>query len=154
MCTPSRRCQQLPPFAGELTPPRRDIGNPQSATPHHPGHPELLSFTPDTSILGARNEQNRGHGTHPSADPLREFLRAETAGGIVLPGATIIALAWATSPVSGSYSRLWATELSLGTSPARHPRGPAAPGQRGLDGGVLLRRWPGDQARAGDRCAT
>ncbi|HYZ54252.1 MAG TPA: Na+/H+ antiporter NhaA, partial [Streptosporangiaceae bacterium] len=50
-------------------------------------------------------------------DPLREFVRAEAAGGIALLGATIIALAWANSPVSGSYLRLWASELPLGTGP-------------------------------------
>jgi len=50
-------------------------------------------------------------------DPLREFVRAEVAGGIVLLGAALIALAWANSPLSAGYERLWATELSLGTGP-------------------------------------
>jgi NhaA family Na+:H+ antiporter len=50
-------------------------------------------------------------------DPLREFVRAEVAGGIVLLGAALIALAWANSPFSAGYERLWSTELSVGTGP-------------------------------------
>ena len=48
-------------------------------------------------------------------DPLREFVRAEATGGVVLLGAALIALAWANSPFSAGYQRLWATELPLGT---------------------------------------
>jgi NhaA family Na+:H+ antiporter len=36
--------------------------------------------------------------------PLRDFLHAETSGGIVLLAAAVIALVWANSPLSGSYS--------------------------------------------------
>ncbi len=45
--------------------------------------------------------------------PLAKFLRVETAGGLVLLGATIIALVWANSPWAASYTALWNTNLSL-----------------------------------------
>lgn len=50
-------------------------------------------------------------------EPLREFLRAESAGGIVLLVAAVLALVWANSPASGTYQGLWDTELTLGTGP-------------------------------------
>ena len=45
--------------------------------------------------------------------PLQSFLATEAAGGAVLLVAAVVALAWANSPWSGAYDRLWATELSL-----------------------------------------
>ncbi len=39
--------------------------------------------------------------------PLTEFLQQETAGGILLAGASVVALVWANSPWSGSYEDLW-----------------------------------------------
>lgn len=45
--------------------------------------------------------------------PLREFIATENASAVVLLAATVAALAWANSPWSASYERLWATELSL-----------------------------------------
>lgn len=47
------------------------------------------------------------------ARPLREFMDTEVAGGIVLLGATLLALLWVNSPMGDSYERLWTTELSL-----------------------------------------
>jgi Na+/H+ antiporter NhaA len=44
--------------------------------------------------------------------PLREFLRTETGGAVVLLAATVAALAWANIDVS-SYERLWRTILSI-----------------------------------------
>ena len=44
---------------------------------------------------------------------VRQFLRTEAAGGIVLLVAAAAALIWANSPWSGSYRSLWATELSI-----------------------------------------
>jgi NhaA family Na+:H+ antiporter len=46
--------------------------------------------------------------------PLVEFLRTETAGGVVLLGATAVALLWANSPWQGSYETLWHTRLTVG----------------------------------------
>ena len=45
--------------------------------------------------------------------PLRDFLHTEAAGGVVLVGATVIALLWANSPWADSYFDLWDTELAL-----------------------------------------
>jgi NhaA family Na+:H+ antiporter len=39
--------------------------------------------------------------------PLREFLRTESAGGIVLLAAAAIAIGWANSPAGDSYDALW-----------------------------------------------
>src|SRR6266542_2178402 len=44
---------------------------------------------------------------------LREFLRAETAGGAVLMIAVALALVWANSPWRGAYDALWRTVLEL-----------------------------------------
>ena len=45
--------------------------------------------------------------------PLKEFLDTEVAGGIVLLGATLIALWWANSPWSTSYETVWTTSLGV-----------------------------------------
>ena len=45
--------------------------------------------------------------------PLREFLHTEAAGGVVLVGATVLALVWSNSPWADSYFDLWDTELPL-----------------------------------------
>ena len=44
---------------------------------------------------------------------LRAFLGTEAAGGVVLVLAAIAGLIWANSPWSGSYERVWHTELAL-----------------------------------------
>jgi len=46
-------------------------------------------------------------------DPLRDFLRKEEAGGVVLLVAAVAALVWANSPASGAYVDLWETEVWL-----------------------------------------
>jgi NhaA family Na+:H+ antiporter len=45
--------------------------------------------------------------------PLVDFLHTEAAGGVVLLAATVVALAWANSPLQDSYTDLWNTELAL-----------------------------------------
>jgi Na+/H+ antiporter NhaA len=45
--------------------------------------------------------------------PVRDFLRAETGGAVVLVGAALVALAWANSPWPRSYQAFWTTELAL-----------------------------------------
>ena len=47
-------------------------------------------------------------------DPVAEFLRTEAAGGFLLLGFSIVALAWANGPWSDAYFDLWATELTIG----------------------------------------
>lgn len=44
---------------------------------------------------------------------LRRFLATEVGSGLLLVGATVLALAWANSPWSDAYDRLWAAELGL-----------------------------------------
>ena len=45
--------------------------------------------------------------------PLRDFLRTETAGGVLLVVAAAVALIWANSPWSASYQQLWTTPVSI-----------------------------------------
>ncbi|HWD47156.1 MAG TPA: Na+/H+ antiporter NhaA [Actinomycetota bacterium] len=47
-------------------------------------------------------------------DPLRDYLHAEAAGGLVLLVATAVALAWANSPLAAGYEGLWSRELGVG----------------------------------------
>ena len=44
---------------------------------------------------------------------MQEFLDTTIAGSVFLLGAVLIALLWANSPWSESYTQLWTTELSL-----------------------------------------
>jgi NhaA family Na+:H+ antiporter len=46
--------------------------------------------------------------------PLREFLDSTVAGGVLLMGAAIVALAWSNSPWANSYDQLWSTPLTVG----------------------------------------
>ena len=47
------------------------------------------------------------------ARPVARFLHVEASGGVLLLGATAVALVWANSPWSASYDSLWNTELSF-----------------------------------------
>ena len=72
----------------------------------------------------ARSGQEHGEETGRSGPPeapvgafpriVREFLATESAGGVALLAATLVALAWANSPWRASYQALWHTELSVG----------------------------------------
>src|SRR5262245_65959844 len=50
------------------------------------------------------------------AGPMREYLREEAAGGIVLMAAAL-ALVWANSPWRAAYAALWETPLTLPAGP-------------------------------------
>jgi Na+:H+ antiporter, NhaA family len=45
--------------------------------------------------------------------PLRDFMRTEAAGGVLLAVGAVIALTWANSPWSTSYEQLWTTPVSI-----------------------------------------
>jgi Na+:H+ antiporter, NhaA family len=62
--------------------------------------------------------------------PLREFLQTESAGGVVLVVAALVALVWANSPWKDSYQDLWNTDLAVSL------------GERTLD--LDLREWVND----------
>jgi Na+/H+ antiporter NhaA len=51
--------------------------------------------------------------TRNLAAPVRDFLRTETGGAVVLLAAAVAALAWANSPWSDSYESFWTTDLSI-----------------------------------------
>jgi Na+:H+ antiporter, NhaA family len=46
--------------------------------------------------------------------PLRDFMRTETSGGVLLVAGAVLALLWVNSPWSASYERLWSQSLSIG----------------------------------------
>src|SRR5689334_2400861 len=45
--------------------------------------------------------------------PVRDFLRTETGGAVVVLAAALAALAWANSPWKETYASVWGTELAL-----------------------------------------
>ncbi|MDE0927721.1 MAG: Na+/H+ antiporter NhaA [Acidimicrobiales bacterium] len=45
--------------------------------------------------------------------PMQRFLGIEAAGGVLLMVATVVAMVWANSPWSSSYTDLWNTEINL-----------------------------------------
>jgi NhaA family Na+:H+ antiporter len=49
--------------------------------------------------------------------PFQRFLDTETAGGVVLFVAAVVALVWANSPWSDAYSQLWSTEIAIEIGP-------------------------------------
>ena len=58
--------------------------------------------------LGSDNRLARRVGR-----PMQRFLGIEAAGGVLLIVATVIAMVWANSPWSSSYTDLWNTEIHL-----------------------------------------
>ena len=51
-----------------------------------------------------------------SSSPLRDFLRTESGGGILLVVGAVVAMTWANSPWSASYERFWTRTISVGNS--------------------------------------
>jgi NhaA family Na+:H+ antiporter len=49
-----------------------------------------------------------------ATSPLRAFLHAENAGGIVLMAGAMAALVWANSPASAGYSQFWEQKITIG----------------------------------------
>lgn len=45
--------------------------------------------------------------------PLQAFLQEESAGGVLLLAAAVVAIVWANSPWGASYERIWHTELEV-----------------------------------------
>lgn len=76
-----------------------------------------MTPTPDQQ---PETEQNRVVGVVKAkvVDPLTDFLQDETAGGIVLFAAAVIALVWANSPWSDAYFDLWHTHVAIGVGDA------------------------------------
>ena len=51
--------------------------------------------------------------------PFRQFARLQSASGVVLLAAAVVAIAWANSPWAASYHHLWETPLALTVGGAR-----------------------------------
>ena len=56
----------------------------------------------------------------PALRPIHAFIRAESAGGIVLLASAVAALVWANSPWGQTYHDFWHTKLSVGTAQFSH----------------------------------
>lgn len=74
--------------------------------PTTPGRRDRVWFAGPTYI-----ESNRGLAR--LGRPLREFLRVETSGSVVLLAAAAIALVWANSPWAATYEQFWHTPITL-----------------------------------------
>ena len=63
----------------------------------------------------SRSSEDQGAGPliQPVLEPFQRFIHAETAGGILLLGATIAAMIWANSPWAASYTNFWHIPISL-----------------------------------------
>lgn len=70
------------------------------ADPHHP-NPPSASRTPIEALLR----------------PFDTIRRAQASRGLLLIGATVLALGWANSVWSSSYFHLWETDLTVGVGP-------------------------------------
>jgi Na+/H+ antiporter NhaA len=79
--------------------------DPAGASAGQPGNGQPGSGQPGSGQPGTA-------WTSSGRTPLRQFLRTETGSATILASATVIALIWS-NVASGSYDRLWATELSM-----------------------------------------
>ena len=75
-------------------------------------------MTDDDDVTDDGDVTDSGDVTGPGtrrrrARALRESLDTEVAGAVVLLVAVVVALVWANSSLSSSYSDLWHTELSV-----------------------------------------
>ncbi len=84
--------------------------------------------------------------TERVAFPLREFLHAEATSGILLFVSALVALLWANSAWSSSYSDLWATSVTFGGGKLAMTESLGHLDQRRADGDLLLRGGSEDQA--------
>lgn len=57
--------------------------------------------------------QRQQHSMPRPFSPLRDFLRTEAAGGVLLVIAAVIAMTWANSPWSSSYEDVWTTPIAI-----------------------------------------
>lgn len=93
------------------------------ATPDHPTHPDQPRDPHDPGVDDELWETGPVYiaSNKPLARfvarPVREFLRVEAAGSILLMLAAVVALVWANSPWASSYDTLWHTHLTLDVGP-------------------------------------
>jgi Na+:H+ antiporter, NhaA family len=96
------------------TEPPAPLGAGAGTNPHRGaggyGRPLLLGVHVPGPVVSVPGQQAVGR----ILGPLREFLQAEASGGLVLLGATVVALVWANSPFADSYNDLWHTTLTIG----------------------------------------
>ncbi|MEV4423082.1 Na+/H+ antiporter NhaA, partial [Patulibacter sp. NPDC049589] len=82
---------------------------PPSPPPGPPSDPGSPSGTGSPSAPASPSPPRR-----PVLRTLRALLATETGAAGLLLAATVVALVWANSPLSGSYADLWGTHLRLG----------------------------------------
>ena len=72
-----------------------------------------MTGTRDIDVESPEPDEDAARRWTQTIRPLADFLHAESAGGVVLVGAVIVALVWANSPWKESYVELWHTHLSV-----------------------------------------
>jgi len=87
--------------------PDRPDPTPDESVPRMPGHKDSLWR------LGPVYTESDRTLARLVARPVREFLRVETAGSVLLLAAAVVALVWANSPWSSAYEDLWHTPITL-----------------------------------------
>jgi NhaA family Na+:H+ antiporter len=86
-----------------------------ASRPHDPhGHPSVDDELWETGPVYSASNRPLARLV---ARPVREFLRVEAAGSLLLLLAAAIALVWANSPWAASYDALWHTHLTLDVGP-------------------------------------
>lgn len=63
--------------------------------------------------MASRPEDRDQPFIQPIVEPFQSFIHTESAGGILLLGATIAAMVWANSPWAATYQEFWSTPVSL-----------------------------------------
>jgi Na+/H+ antiporter NhaA len=63
--------------------------------------------------MEAAAHERRTRWSGELARPLQHFLATEAGSSVLLLGATLVALVWANSPLSGAYQDLWETRLTI-----------------------------------------
>lgn len=109
------------PATSEVVPTRHRRG---AALRHAVGLRSLLRSSPRDGVAVAEEDSSTAV-TGPlkrvaasAASPLRAFLHAESAGGIVLVVAAAAALMWANSPTADGYAQFWHQAVTVGGGPA------------------------------------
>jgi Na+/H+ antiporter NhaA len=81
-----------------------------------PGTVAPMAIEDELGSNAGDGDGDRSHEVTPwtrRLAPVREFVATENASAAILLAATLAALVWANSPWSGSYERLWDTQVAL-----------------------------------------
>ena len=107
----------------------------------------------DALMSGGRQDPKRGRVLFAVIAPFQAFFRLEAAGGLVMIASAVVAMIWANSPLRSLYDAVFHASVEMKIAGKGISSSAAPLDQRRADGGLLLRRRPGDQARGARRRA-